>query len=101
MTSLEVFVWAIAGGFFIVIVSVAATYYNKDVPSKKQLSRDFLLGAAFTGCVYPLIPDTFDDMKGVLSSTASNAVSAATATVVSAATSSSFDPGVKVGPANF
>ena len=101
MTSLEVFVWAIAGGFFIVIVSAATAYYQKSEPSKKQLSRDFLLGAAFTGFVYPLIPDTFDDMKGALVSSASAA--AAAAAVASAATGSTslLDPDVKVGPANF
>ena len=98
MTSLEVFVWAIAGGVFIVIISAATAYYQKGVPTNKQLSRDFLLGAAFTGFVYPLIPDTFDDMKGALSSTA---VSAATAVSTVSASSGSYDPGVKVGPANF
>lgn len=95
MTGLEVFVWAIAGGFFIAIVSAATAYYQKDVPSKKQLSRDFLLGAAFTGFVYPLIPDTFDDIKDALSSTASTAANVVSATV------STYDPDVKVGPANF
>jgi hypothetical protein len=103
MTSLEVFVWAIAGGFFIVIVSAATAYYQKSEPSKKQLSRDFLLGAAFTGFVYPLIPDTFDDMKGALVSSASAAAAAASAAAASAATGSTslLDPDVKVGPANF
>ena len=96
MTSLEVFVWAIAGGVFIVIVSAVATYYQKDTPSKKQLSRDFLLGAAFTGFVYPLIPDTFDDMKSVLSSTAGGLQ-----TGLVTAVTASIDPDVKVGPANF
>ena len=100
MTSLEVFVWAIAGGFFIVIVSAATTYYQKAVPSNKQLSRDFLLGAAFTGFVYPLIPDTFDDMKGALVSSASAAAAAAAASAARGSTSI-LDPDVKVGPANF
>lgn len=102
MTSLEVFVWAIAGGFFIVIVSAATAYYQKSEPSKKQLSRDFLLGAAFTGFVYPLIPDTFDDMKGALSATATAAAaSAAAAATSSTSLAAVLDPDVKVGPANF
>jgi len=95
MTGLEVFVWAIAGGFFIAIVSAAAAYYTNNIASNKQLSRDFLMGAAFTGFVYPLIPETFDDMKGVLSSTASSAANVVSATVAT------YDPDVKVGPANF
>lgn len=101
MTSLEVFVWAIAGGFFIVIVSAATAYYQKSEPSKKQLSRDFLLGAAFTGFVYPLIPDTFDDMKGALASSASAAAAVATAATSSTSLAAVLDPDVKVGPANF
>ena len=101
MTSLEVFVWAIAGGFFIVIVSAATAYYQKSEPSKKQLSRDFLLGAAFTGFVYPLIPDTFDDMKGALAASASAAAAVATAATSSTSLAAVLDPDVKVGPANF
>lgn len=89
MTSLELFVWAIAGGLFIAVVSGAAAYYQKIVPSNKQLSRDFLIGAAFTGFLYPLIPESFDEIKDAINTTA---------TTISV---SSIDPGVKVGPANF
>jgi hypothetical protein len=95
MTSLEIFVWAIAGGAFVMFLSAAAAFSQKDTPSKKQLSRDFILGAAFTGFVYPLIPDTFSDIKGLVTSTAGDLQ-----TSITSATSS-YDPGVKVGPANF
>ena len=98
MSSLELFVWAIAGVVFVATLTVAIAYYQNNIISKKHLSRDFLLGAAFTGFVFPLIPDTFSDIKGLVTSTAgdlkTSIVSVATAT-------SSYDPGVKVGPANF
>lgn len=96
MSSLELFVWAIAGGVFVATITAAVAYYQKSAVSNKHLSRDFLLGAAFTGFVYPLIPDTFSDIKGVISSTAGGLQTS----IVTAATSS-YDPGVKVGPANF
>jgi hypothetical protein len=94
---LEIFLWAIAGGLFIATISGTAAYYQKIVPSNKQLSRDFLLGAAFTGFLYPLIPESFDDIKDALKTTAGdiqNGISTRNIT-------SGIDPGVKVGPANF
>lgn len=98
MSSLEIFVWAIAGGTFVMVLSIAAAYSQKDTISKKQMSRDFLLGAAFTGFVYPLIPDTFSDIQCLVTSTAGDIQSS----IVSVATSgASYDPGVQVGPANF
>ena len=93
MTSLEVFVWAIAGGFFVAILSAAAVLYQKETISNKQLSRDFLLGAAFTGFLYPLIPETFAEIKGTISTTAGGLQETFVTT--------SVDPGVKIGPANF
>ena len=100
MQGLEIFVWAIVGGTIVAVLSVIAAYSQKESPSTKRISRDFLIGAAFTGFAYPLIPDTFDAMKTAATSTASsfdlksslgNSSSAVTA----------FDPGVKVGPADF
>lgn len=86
--SLELFVWAIIGGLFVTILSASTTYYQKLVPSNKQLSRDFLIGAAFTGFLYPIIPESFDEIKTTFNSTAEAVIP-------------SIDPGVKVGPANF
>jgi hypothetical protein len=97
MTAMEIFVWALAGGLLVTMLSAAAVLFNKETPSNKQLSRDFLIGAAFTGFVYPLIPDTFNDVKGAITTTATSAI-AATASAVS---SGSIDPDVKIGPANF
>lgn len=100
MTAMEIFLWAMAGGLIVTILSASAVLYQKDTPSTKQLSRDFLLGAAFTGFLYPIIPETFDDVRGALTTTAGglqeSLVSNMAAAVISAA-----DPGVKIGPANF
>lgn len=90
---LEIFLWAIAGGLFIATISGASAYYQKIVPSNKQLSRDFLIGAAFTGFLYPLIPESFDDIKDVIKTTAGD--------ITASVSPSGIDPGVKVGPANF
>jgi len=78
----------------------------------RHLSRDFILGAATTGFLYPLIPESFDDMKSLLSTAGSDlgdkvgSVITATATAAKSAAgtglaSSGADPGVQVGPANF
>jgi hypothetical protein len=103
MGSLELFVWAIVGGLIVAILSAIAVYYNKEEPNMKHLSRDFILGAATTGFLYPLIPESFDDMKSVLTTAGSDLgekmVSVVTATAAAASTSA--DPGVQVGPANF
>ena len=61
--SLELFVWAIVGGLFLTILSAVTTYYQKETPSNKQLSRDFLIGAIFTGFVYPIIPESLMKLK--------------------------------------
>jgi len=99
MNPLEVFIWAIAGGLLVAVLSASAALYIKETPSNKQLSRDFLIGAAFTGFLYPIIPETFAEVRGALTTTAGglqeSLVSAATTTL------SVADPGVKIGPANF
>ena len=96
MNALEVFIWAIAGGLLVTALSAAAVLYQKESPSNKQLSRDFLIGAAFTGFLYPLIPETFDEVRSALTTTAGGLQQSIVATTLSVA-----DPGVKVGPANF
>jgi formate/nitrite transporter FocA (FNT family) len=92
--SLEIFVWAIIGGLFVAILSAAAVYYNNQLPTNKQLSRDFLIGSAFTGFLYPLIPESFDEIKNIVTSTATDLKSAHSGL-------SSGDPGIKIGPPNF
>ncbi|NDB82358.1 MAG: hypothetical protein EB127_06405 [Alphaproteobacteria bacterium] len=99
MASLEIFVWAILGGLFVAILSAAAVYYNNQLPSNKQLSRDFLIGSVFTGFLYPLIPESFAEIKNVVSSTA-NEIQASVPKTLSGSLSSG-DPGIKIGPANF
>jgi len=109
MTTLELFVWAISGGLIVAILSAIALYYNKEEPNVKHLSRDFILGATFTGFLYPLIPESFDDMKSVISTAGSeltdkvtSAVASTSGVIASAAgTGLKADPGVQVGPANF
>ena len=96
MPGLELFVWAIVGGAIVAGLSVVAAYSQKEPASTKRISRDFLIGAAFTGFAYPLIPETFDAMKTAATSTATTFDLTTLATSASA-----FDPGVKVGPANF
>jgi len=96
MASLEVFVWAIVGGLFVAILSAAAVYYNNQLPTNKQLSRDFLIGAVFTGFLFPLIPESFDEIKTTIATTASDLASGSSLGSVSTS-----DPGVKIGPANF
>jgi hypothetical protein len=100
MTSLELFVWAIIGGLIVAVLSAVAVYYNKEEPSMKHLSRDFILGAATTGFLYPLIPESFDDMKSVISTAGSDLGEKVTSVITSASTATT-DPGVQVGPANF
>jgi len=94
---LEVFIWAIIGGIFVAILSGGAVYYTSDstMPSKKQISRDFLIGAAVTGLLYPMIPESLEEIKDVISSTAGELQS------MSASPGLKSDPGVQVGPANF
>jgi hypothetical protein len=90
--SLEIFVWAVIGGVFVTLLSVGGSYYLNQSPSNKQLSRDFLIGAAFTGFLYPLIPDSFDEIKNVLTAGELHTHSGGLV---------SGDPGIKIGPANF
>ena len=106
MPYLELFVWAIVGGLIVAVLSAIAVYYNKEEPNMKHLSRDFILGAATTGFLYPLIPESFDDIKSVLSTAGSDlgekvgSVVSATSEAI-AATATATDPGVQVGPPNF
>ena len=102
MSAMEIFIWAIAGGLLVAVLSASAVLYQKDTPSRKQLSRDFLLGAAFTGFLYPIIPETFDEVKGALTTTAGGLQESLASKIATATnTLSVSDPGVKIGPANF
>ena len=95
MSSLEIFVWGIIGGLFLTILSALVAMYQGQQATNKQLSRDFLIGAVFTGFLFPLIPESFDEIKTTITTTASDLTSG---TVLG---SISSDPGVKIGPANF
>jgi len=92
--NLEVFVWAIIGGLFVATLSAIASYYTSQSPTNKQLSRDFLIGAGFTGVLFPLIPESFDEIKNVITTTATELKNNNILPSVG-------DPGVKVGPPNF
>jgi hypothetical protein len=94
--SLEVFMWIIVGGLFVAVLGAGSLYYVNEIPTNKQLSRDFIIGALFTGFLYPLIPESFNEMKGIITSTAGDLQT----TLVTNAVSSS-DPDIKIGPANF
>lgn len=96
MSSIEIFVWGIIGGLFLTILSFLAAIYQGQQPTNKQLSRDFLIGAVFTGFLFPLIPESFDEIKNVISSTAIDISSRPNLESLV-----SSDPGVKIGPANF
>ena len=99
MPTSEIILWAVIGGLLVAALSGVAVFYNKETPTVKHLSRDFIIGAATTGFLYPLIPDTFDDLKSSLGSIAGSGSGAIADTLKIAATSG--DPGVKVGPPNF
>jgi len=106
MTTTELILWSIIGGLLVAVMSMIAVVYNKEEPNMKHMGRDFILGAATTGFLYPLIPESFDDMKTAMSSMGDNIPSikdAITDTVnsVSSAAGTGLDPGVKVGPADF
>ncbi len=96
MASLEIFVWGIIGGLFLTILSALAAAYQGQETTNKQLSRDFLIGAVFTGFLFPLIPESFDEIKTTIASTASDLTSGS-----GLGSLSNSDPGVKIGPANF
>jgi hypothetical protein len=97
--TLELLVWATIGGLFVTLLSVGMIYYNNDTPSNKQLSRDFLIGAAFTAILYPLIPESFDEIKAVITSTAGDLQTRLPK--LAEGSGSIQDPGVQIGPANF
>ena len=92
---MEIFLWALAGGVLVAVVSAAAIYSQKEEMNVKKLSRDFLIGAAFTGFFYPMIPETFQEIQGSMSDAA--------AAVSKAASSSQLtvDSDIKIGPPNF
>jgi hypothetical protein len=91
MVSMEVFLWAIAGGLLVASLSAIAVVYNKEVISTKHLSRDFILGTILTGCIYPLIPETLQEISTAVSEKASSVYLSPRLS----------DPGVQVGPPNF
>ena len=99
MTTSEIILWAVIGGLLVAALSSAAVFYNKETPTVKHLSRDFIIGAATTGFLYPLIPETFDDLKSSVGSLAGSSTDAIADTLKITATYG--DPGVKVGPPNF
>jgi hypothetical protein len=102
MGTLELFTWAIIGGLIVAVLSAIAVYYNKEEPTMKHLSRDFILGAATTGFLYPLIPESFDDMKSVLSTAGSDLGDKVSSVITASSTAATaLDPGVQVGPPNF
>ena len=79
------------------VTAAGSFFYTKATPSVKHLGRDFILGAVFTGFLYPLIPDSFDDMKAAVGSASLPAISG----IADVMPKLSVDPDVKVGPANF
>ena len=97
MNTLEHILWAVIGGLIVAILTAGITVYNKESPNTKHLARDFILGSLTTGFLYPLIPESFDDMKQFVAASGTGLTSI-TESIVSIKT---MDPGVEVGPANF
>ena len=95
---MQVFLWALAGGMIVAVLGGMTAFFKKESPTTKQLGRDFILGAAFTGFLYPMIPETFDEMKEVVSSKTGDIVATVASTAGSVA---SGDPGIQIGPPNF
>jgi hypothetical protein len=91
----EIFLWALAGGILVAVVSAAAIYSQKEEMNVKKLSRDFLIGAAFTGFFYPMIPETFQEIQGSMSDAAAAVSKVATSTQLT------VDSDIKIGPPNF
>jgi uncharacterized membrane protein len=92
MSQLEIFVWAIFGGLFVVLISSGIVYYKDNMtPTTKEISRNFILGAALTGILYPILPENLDGVKDILTA---EGIPGSTKAV-------RFDSDVKVGPANF
>ena len=98
---MEIFVWGIIGGLFLTVLSALAAMYQGLPPTNKQLSRDFLIGSAFTGFLYPLIPESFDEIKNVVTTTAAEIQANVPTTLSGSLSSPVGDPGIKIGPANF
>ena len=96
--SLEAFLWIIIGGLFVAILGAGSVYYLNEIPTNKQISRDFIIGSLFTGFLYPLIPESFDEIKGVITSTAGDIQKSLVSTN---AVSGLGDTDIKIGPANF
>jgi hypothetical protein len=103
MNTLEHLLWAAIGGLIVAILTAGISFYNKESPNAKHLSRDFILGSLTTGFLYPLIPESFDDIKNLVSTSGSGLTESliSTASNAIANTKLSSDPGVHVGPANF
>ena len=107
MTTTELILWSIIGGLVVAVMSMIAVVYNKEEPNMKHLGRDFILGAATTGFLYPLIPESFDDMKSAVTSMSpgganlQDMITNTVSSVTSTAAGTGLDPGVKIGPANF
>lgn len=91
MSNLELFVYAVLGGLFVVLVTSGIRFYKDESPTIKELSRNFILGAAVTGILYPNIPETLDGVKDILTAEGGPV----------STKSVRFDSDVKVGPANF
>ena len=91
MSNLEVFVYAILGGFFVLLVSSGIRFYKSETPTTKEMSRNFILGAAVTGFLYPNLPDSLDGVKEILTAEGGPV----------STKSVRFDSDVKIGPANF
>ena len=87
------FVWAFLGGLFLAALGAGFLYYKTESYSKKQLSRDFILGTLLTGLLYPVLPESLNEIQTVLPS-----IPSLTADIPH---TSGLDPGVQVGPANF
>ena len=96
--SLEVFFWIILGGMIVAGIGAGSVYYLNETPSNKQLSRDFIAGAVFTGLLYPLIPESFNEMKDIITSTAGELQQGISTTTSNSGIS---DPNIKIGPADF
>jgi len=94
--SLEIFIWIIIGGIIVATLGACSVYYLNEIPTKKQLSRDFIIGSLFTGFLYPLIPESFNEMKSILTSTAEDIQKNIVIT-----NSGLGDSDIKIGPANF
>jgi hypothetical protein len=77
------------------------SYFFWRKSSKKTYHRTRNLPcSAFTGFLYPLIPETFDEVKNTMVSTA-NDIQKNVPIGLSGSIMQAGDPGIKIGPANF